>query len=704
MALMTPIALQKDAFDAEQPQEFSFTVTGGNQVVKNELTIRDNDTDEVVYHKIVETYKFSQTVPANTLSNGSYYNYFFNTYDVKGSVSNDSNVVQFYCYTTPTLQITNIPSNRIIQSASFRFIAEYFQEQEELLDTAIFYLYNGNGVLIANSGNVYSNEENILEWNYEGLIDKEEYSVVVSGVTVNGTQFQSEQVKFQIQYQYEEYDFDASAENKCEDGYVEVKSNISVIGGNSNRPLIYSDNGVVLEYKWYDTPYVEWENFSLNSQKFTLYEWWKPVYHGEVLRLSNELDRMTIKPTTSSTSLTLSLERTRVNGEIKDYLLLEGYYDWNLYLYHKSNYVDPLNSTAELMTYLRIDGKNVDLRLVVLNQETTDLQILGSSDVFENGVPKNPLPIGSNVEFNRLTDIYDNVNTPYKAPTSNYNKTEDSYEISICSIQNSIVKHLTMYNEVTSEYTENIPTQWTSHTVFDCDFNGNVSAGKYKWDLIDVDQIKIKRRRADELDWITIYSQDVKVESDLHFTFRDYFVPSGYNFEWAIVPCLNGDESNYFTATATTYYRALFVSDNTKTMKLIGGVAYEGNTITQQIGMLQPYQSVYPVIISNPYVKYESLGVSGILLYYKDKEAIMDRNKMAELREEWINFLCNGNPKVVKDANGKIILGKVTTTPTFSYASNWGNGLMSIAFAITEQGKYNNQNDLIRNRIIKEVN
>lgn len=44
--MIKPMALSKNAFDATQDQIFYFTSTGGNQVVKNKITIRLDNLGE----------------------------------------------------------------------------------------------------------------------------------------------------------------------------------------------------------------------------------------------------------------------------------------------------------------------------------------------------------------------------------------------------------------------------------------------------------------------------------------------------------------------------------------------------------------------------------------------------------------------------------------------------------------------------------
>ena len=52
MALIRPTLLPVAAFDATQQQTFTFTVQGSSaQVVANQLTIRDQDTNDIVYQE-----------------------------------------------------------------------------------------------------------------------------------------------------------------------------------------------------------------------------------------------------------------------------------------------------------------------------------------------------------------------------------------------------------------------------------------------------------------------------------------------------------------------------------------------------------------------------------------------------------------------------------------------------------------------------
>ena len=52
------------------------------------------------------------------------------------------------------------------------------------------------------------------------------------------------------------------------------------------------------------------------------------------------------------------------------------------------------------------------------------------------------------------------------------------------------------------------------------------------------------------------------------------------------------------------------------------------------------------------------------------------------------------------DWNGNILLFKVNSTPSIVYNANFGNGKTTVQFSFVEQGKYDNQQDLIDNNLI----
>ena len=140
MALTTPILYNVPAFDSSQAQIFAFNSLGGNQVTGSTLTIKNNITLQTVYSQTQISYRFEHILPANTLVNGTYYQATLTTRDASGNESSPSAAIQFYCYTQPNFEISNMPSGNVITNSSYAFTVTYNQAQGEILNAYVFKL------------------------------------------------------------------------------------------------------------------------------------------------------------------------------------------------------------------------------------------------------------------------------------------------------------------------------------------------------------------------------------------------------------------------------------------------------------------------------------------------------------------------------------------------------------------------------------
>ena len=119
-------------------------MTNNIDELKNEIKILTNDGEEtVVYSHIEQTTELGQIVPANTLTNGSYYKVLFRTYDAFDNTSEWSNYQPFYCFSTPTLTF-NISDEQIIHDSNFDLTLTYNQSENERLGKQIDSLQRQN--------------------------------------------------------------------------------------------------------------------------------------------------------------------------------------------------------------------------------------------------------------------------------------------------------------------------------------------------------------------------------------------------------------------------------------------------------------------------------------------------------------------------------------------------------------------------------
>ena len=290
MALTTPILYTVDAFDATKVQTFSINVIGGSQVVANTLTIKDNATLATIYSQTQTTYKFSHNLPANTLTNGTYYQATLTTKDAQGNESNASSPIQFYCYSQPTFEISNMPSNNVIPNSNFAFTVTYNQAQGEILNAYVFNLYSTSGVLISTSNTMYNTDTSLplnISYLFSGFEDNASYSIEVTGVTANGTQITTGRISFTTNYTSPETFSDLLLANNCKGGYITIKSNVIGIDGVSNpeTPTYIDNKEIDLREAG---SYVEWVEGYTVTGNWTMRLWGRDFTpNSEIFRFSN---------------------------------------------------------------------------------------------------------------------------------------------------------------------------------------------------------------------------------------------------------------------------------------------------------------------------------------------------------------------------------------------------------------------------------
>lgn len=291
MPLTRPTLLNIPAFDATQPYTFEFTVQGSTaQIVSNKLIIRDQSTNVVVYEEQQESYKYQHNLAANKLINGNYYNATITVYDREGNESLPSIPIQFWCYSTPIIEFTNIPPNNIIQNASFNFEFQYTQAENEKLNTYVVNLYNSFNTLISTSSVQYATDgAPPYNGNYlvAGLENATVYYIEIIATTINGTQITTGRVEITVQYIRPDLFTLIELKNNCDGGYISIRSNIILINGGSNPdpPTYIGDKEVDLTAP---DSWVQWtEGYSITDDFLARLWFRKPTPHSTILNFLN---------------------------------------------------------------------------------------------------------------------------------------------------------------------------------------------------------------------------------------------------------------------------------------------------------------------------------------------------------------------------------------------------------------------------------
>lgn len=275
--------------------------------------------------------------------------------------------------------------------------------------------------------------------------------------------------------------------------------------------------------------------------------------------------------------------------------------------------------------------------------------------------------------------------------------------ITTVELTNAIFDHFNVTRDTTIPVSTTIPDQWTYDTILDANFEGNIDAGNVDFLVSQITSIKIKRRVKGTFNWLTLETIPINDLSDLTFIFTDRLNKYGIEYEYALVPTIEGAEGNYIITEILSKFNGVFIGDAEQSFRFLYEVDNQF-TQNQQIGVFTPLGKSYPIIVANGQQNYKSGSFSGMILNDSYDEAkTIDTVATATKMEAILQYLTNKKAKVLKDWNGNEWLIIITGTPQISYASGSGIGIPIVQFGWTEIGDASNQQDLYNSGIINEV-
>lgn len=220
----------------------------------------------------------------------------------------------------------------------------------------------------------------------------------------------------------------------------------------------------------------------------------------------------------------------------------------------------------------------------------------------------------------------------------------------------------------------------------------------------DVKMLKLKRRKYGDFNWVTINSAAIIPTRPYDVVWHDNLAQSGVTYEYAVVPVSSGVEGRYVTDNILARFNGLFICSKDKIYKLYEGIAYGSGQREQKVGVFEPYGRKYPIVTSNANINYDTGSFSGLILPENYMETgKIDRKAIVERKDAILDFLTNKSAKIIKDFNTNIWLCMITGSPSVTYESSFGMGVVSIDASWVEIGDVNNSSDMYSAGFIEEV-
>jgi len=178
---------------------------------------------------------------------------------------------------------------------------------------------------------------------------------------------------------------------------------------------------------------------------------------------------------------------------------------------------------------------------------------------------------------------------------------------------------------------------WDFSTIFWAAFKGNLLAGNILIPIDSISSIRIKVREYGETLWKTIYEYEINSEEDFNFAKTYYYLKGNKTqYEFAIVPVLNGTEANYITNTIVSDFDGCYFCTQSKQYHAFINLSVEVTT-NKEKNYITTLGRKKPFAISNGLSQYDTLSVSASFVPMNGCE--LDFDNAAYYRQEVNKFL-----------------------------------------------------------------
>lgn len=234
---------------------------------------------------------------------------------------------------------------------------------------------------------------------------------------------------------------------------------------------------------------------------------------------------------------------------------------------------------------------------------------------------------------------------------------------------------------------------WDMNTVFWCMFQNNLLAGNIMIPISSISSIRIKVREYGTSLWTTIYEYDITTEEDFNFAQTYYFLKGNKTkYEIAIVPVLNGIESNYITNTVISDFDGCYMCTKSQQYHAFINLSLEVTT-NHNKEFITTLGRAKPFAISNGLASYDTISMSASFIPMLGCQ--FDIDNAAKYRKEINKFLTDKQVILLKDDKGSRWLVSVDNSIPQTTSGHPDNIIYDINF--TEVGDCDSTTDLYIN-------
>lgn len=274
------------------------------------------------------------------------------------------------------------------------------------------------------------------------------------------------------------------------------------------------------------------------------------------------------------------------------------------------------------------------------------------------------------------------------------------YDIKNIHLSNALVDTLRIDNKIKDSF--DISEVWEKESVMYGKFQENLYAGNTELSISNTSDIIIKRRKKGEFNWFSMFNIPVDSVSSLNFNLIDRYLRLETDYQYAVVPIINGLEGEYSFGLKDNgenfirvSYEGVIIMDRDNEFCTLFDVSYnEKMNVTKSdvVGLSRKY----PLTVKNTINRFYSGTLSAT--FFKTDECNYIKDESMFYRENLIEFLANDNMKIIKLYDGRIRMCEIINSIEDSSDEHPEKHTISVSF--TEKGDTESYRDMYINSFL----
>lgn len=260
-------------------------------------------------------------------------------------------------------------------------------------------------------------------------------------------------------------------------------------------------------------------------------------------------------------------------------------------------------------------------------------------------------------------------------------------------VYKGVIDHIYIDENINIPKSVEKPEEWMFTTVLNAKLNENLEGGSIEAGNKTIEKILFQRRKSDQLEWESITEIEYTRRDRVLYEAIDKFVANKEIYQYSIIPIASSILGNRVESKEVeANFEGLFISDNDSNYHLLYNLEYDAIENNISNATFAPQNAKYPIIVHSN-LDYSSLGFTAL---FTSTESTKRENNEIDIRaeklgrENFMNFLKNGKPKVYRNSSGilKLVstIGNPVETPHDEIS-----GLSNVSASFVEIGDMNGE-------------